>query len=290
MSKKMTFRCSSLYQLTRLDGASVLTDKQAGKLPILEAKKIEYESKGKKLSATDTKELNNLIAKRDAKPKLSQGAKTEVEKLFYQEKYGFRKNYSNKFTEKGINQENEGINEVVKFLGLPMVFKNEKRYYNNWINGEPDTVLKALNFQMDLKNVYYPDGLDFFDDVVDPIYEWQQHGYNWLTGVDNSIVAKVLLNPKGDVLEKEIYSIAKEAKAFPITESFRKECIEYLDFERFPIEDRVNLYTIKTEQHHIETIKQGVNLSREYWDELEIKFNNKNKVELNNIITFNKTI
>lgn len=283
--EKMTFRCSSLYKLTRLDNASILTTKQAERIIELEKKQSEYRLKGKELSKTDSTELDRLIKKRDAEPKLSTGAITELKKLFYAEKFDFQKNYQNKYTEKGTNQESEGISEVVKFLGLPMVVKNEKRYFNDFINGEPDTVLKPLNFQMDLKCVYYPDGLDAFEEV-DKEYEWQQHGYNWLTGVNNAVVAKILLNPKGDTLEKEIFAMAKQAKVYPITESFRNECINYLNFERFPIEDRVKLYVIKTEQHHIETIKQAVNLCRDEWEKLEKAWSDKNKKEIELIKNF----
>lgn len=272
-----TFRCSSLYKLTRLDSASTLTEKQSEKLKELEQKET--------FTVAQQKEFDKLKAKRDAKPKLSTGAITELKKLFYAEKFDFQKNHQNKYTEKGINQESEGISEIVKFLGLPMVVKNEKRYFNDFINGEPDTVLKPLNFQMDLKCVYYPDGLDAFEEV-DKEYEWQQHGYNWLTGVENSVVAKILLNPKGDTLEKEVFAMAKQAKVYPITESFRNECIDYLNFERHPIEDRVKLYVIKTEQHHIETIKQAVELCRVEWDKLENAWNNKNKIEIELIKNF----
>ena len=174
---------SAMGKIVRLDNSTTITDKQFDTMK-------DLGGRVKALTKPQEKMLDDYLAKFLAEPQLSEGAKTYVKTKFYQQKFDFQKSFTNKYTQKGNEKENESIKDVVNYLGLPMVFKNETRYYNDYSSGVMDTVFKALNFQMDMKNVYYPDGLDVFDGKLDHDYEWQQHNYNWLLGVDNGLVVK----------------------------------------------------------------------------------------------------
>ena len=284
------------YEEIRASGPrSFLTDKQEVKFLDLssrdslslsdkqheELEKLKFNrSRKPTLTKTQSEDLEKLIKKRDAKPQLSAGGKTEVEKRFYAKKFDFKKTFTSKYTDKGNIKEDQSIKDFVKHLGLPMVLKNEKRYFNEWTNGIPDTVFKSFNFQMDMKNVYYPENLDTFEGVLDHDYIWQQHTYNWIVPVQYGLVVKILLNPPESILIKEAWTLLKQAGLSEMTDDFMEEVREYFNFEKMPIEDRINIYTIETTEDHINQMKQAVKLAREYWSVLEVKWSVKNQNEI----------
>ncbi len=93
----------------------------------------------------------------------------------------------------------------------------------------------------------------------------------------------MLLNPPESILDKEVYTFAKAAGISfdEIDDDFREEVRDYFDYEsRMPLHDRINVYTLKTEQNHIDRIKKGVELAREYYEELCETWNMKNNKEL----------
>jgi len=273
--EKLKIRCSALGKIMHFDNATQITDKQLVTLNGLLAKS--------ELTEPQKKEMNRLIKKRDAKPQLSAGAKTYIRDVFYGHKFNYQKRFISKQTHKGNKMEDPAISQIVKMLGLPMVFKNEKRYENDYINGTPDVPLVPLNFQFDVKNVYYPNGLDLTQ-KLDHDYEWQGHGYDSLLGVDFGMVIKILMNPPDDILQKEARTLWVEAGnewGAPISEPFMAEVRDYLDFEgKQPIEDRVKIFSFKTEEKQKQEIRDAVKLAREYYQQLENDWKVKNRDEI----------
>lgn len=272
MKNRIQFRCSALSNIMTIDRATQLTDNQKKELDGL-LDKIQ-------LTEKQAEKRDYLISKRDAPDQLSQGAKTYVKDVFFGQRFDFEKRFTNKFVQKGNICEDRAINEVIKHLGLPMVIKNEDHFRNDFIKGTPDTIFKPLNFQLDIKNVFYPNGLDSFEEECSKNYEWQMHGYNWLTGVDHGFVVKVLMNPPESILEKEAYILMKEAGLNSMTDSFFEEVRELYNFERKPIEDRIKIFKVTTDQKHIDQIKKCVNLANDYYNELEEAWSMKNNSEV----------
>jgi hypothetical protein len=263
------FRCSSLGKLTV--GMSLsplgLTEIQAREL----AELIEKGSKSKK--------IQELIDKRDKVPemKLSSGAKTYVEECWYSDYYNFQKSFHNKFVEKGKVIEDASIKALSKYLGFITV-KNESYLSNEFIHGTPDVRLNRPKCTIDTKNVYYPTGLNFFKDSEEKhIYEWQIHGYNFLDSKEVGFVARILMNPPLNILEKEVWNYWKDSgnEGQP-DENFRNEVEQMFNFEKLPIEDRVNLFRVDTTEEHFTIIKKSVELANEYYQTLTEKFSLRN--------------
>jgi hypothetical protein len=64
---------------------------------------------------------------------LSETTKTYVKEMVLEHKYGIRKEFTSKYTDKGLQCEDEAIALVNDVLGLGFIFKNEehfKRIYN----------------------------------------------------------------------------------------------------------------------------------------------------------------
>jgi hypothetical protein len=263
------FRCSSIGKLTV--GMSLsplgLTEIQAREL----AELIEKGSKSKK--------IQELTDKRDKVPemKLSTGAKTYIEDVWYGDYYDFQKSFHNKFVEKGKVIEDASIKALSKYLGF-ITIKNEEYLKNDWIHGTPDIRLNRPKCTIDTKNVYYPNGLNYFKDSEEKsLYEWQIHAYNFLDNKEVGFVARILMNPPLNILEKEVWNYWKDSgnDGHP-DDNFKNEVEQMFNFERLPIEDRVNLFRVDTTEDNIKIIKKAVELANEYYNELTERFKFRN--------------
>ena len=280
--EKLKFRCSALGNVTHIDRSTQITAIQSVEL-------MELLSKIK-ITEKQAEKRDKLITKRDAPPKLSQGAKTYVKDVFFGNKFDFQKRFTNKFVQKGNEKEVASMHALIKFLGLPMAVKNEKHFENDWIHGTPDLIFKALNFQIDTKNAYYPNALNSFDSETDRIYIEQAHGYNWLLGVDHGFVVKILMNMPEHLLEKEAWILLKESGLNKMTDEFLEEVRELFNFERLPIEDRIKIFRVTTTPEDIERIKLSVELGRDYYKELESSWKTKNDLNIEFIESLNLAV
>ena len=264
------FRCSSLGKITV--GMSLtplgLTDIQAKEL----AELIEKGSKSKK--------NQELTEKRDKTPelKLSSGAKTYIEDVWYGDHFEFQKSFHNKYVEKGNLKEDASIKALSKYLGF-MTAKNESYLSNEFIHGTPDIRLNRPKCTIDTKNVYYPNGLSFFQDEKEKNdYVWQIHGYNYLDEKEVGFVARILMNPPAHILEKEVWTYWKNSgNDGQPNDDFRSEVQEMFNFEKKDISERVNLFKVETTDNEIKIIEKAVRLANEYYKELTEKFGNRNK-------------
>ncbi len=267
------FRCSSLGKITV--GMSLtplgLTDIQAKRLH-------ELTDKGSK-----SKELQELIDKRDKIPelKLSSGAKTYIEDVWYRDYFGFQKSFHNKYVEKGNIKEDASIKALSKYLGF-MTVKNEDHLSNEFIHGTPDIRLNSPKCTIDTKNVYYPNGLSFFQDEKEKNdYIWQIHGYNYLDQKEVGFIARILMNPPTHILEKEVWTYWKSSgNDGQPNDDFKRDVEEMFNFESFDISERVNLFRVDTTENEIKIIQKAVELANDYYNELTELFNSRNINEL----------
>lgn len=266
------------FENTILEGKS-LSDSQEKERQRLIGKQNEKPT----LTPKQQEDLDRYIQKRDAPPELSKGAKTAIEEIFLEDKFQFRKGISSKFIQKGHAMEDKAITIVSNLLGLEGMKKNETHYENEYIQGTPDAIWRGgfgRGFQFDIKNVYYPDGLDGFNaGTVNQIYEYQGKGYDWLLGFESGFVVKVLQNLPPEMLETEVKKLWKEAGREwfeEIPEKFFKEVEDYFNFERLPLEDRIKVFRVDVTEKDKQDIKDAVILGRKYYATLDEKWNNRN--------------
>ena len=73
---------------------------------------------------------------------LSQTAKTYIEELVKEDVLGIKKEFSSRYTEKGILQEDIAIEMASRVLNLPFAIKNTEYFENEFIKGTPDLILE----------------------------------------------------------------------------------------------------------------------------------------------------
>ena len=228
---------------------------------------IDELSNKDKLTDNQRVTLNELIAKRDAKPELSVGAKTHCKSWLKKqlEIYGRTRDFSNKYTEKGILAEPEAIQIVAKRQGYGTVSKNELSFENEYITGTPDLI--TTDWVDDIKNSWDTDTFPLFEPQLpdkDKKYEWQIRCYMELTGKGNGAINYCLIDaPEGLIAQqarKQSYLAGYEEENYEIY----AECKQKLTYDDIPMDLRHRRYEFKHDPAAIRQLIEQVKLCRIY--------------------------
>ena len=197
---------------------------------------------------------------------LSETCKSELIKVFINEKYGRSKSIQSKYLEKGISQEEESITLYSKFKKSFYV-NNKARMSNEFITGEWDILKNEI--VTDIKTSW--DIFSFFKAKNEPLnkdYYYQLHGYMSLTGAKSATLAYCLVNTPLNLIEQEKKSLWFKMNC-PDHEAieYLKGCeeIERLSiYEDIPIQERVFEIEIERNEEIIEAINKRVLECREW--------------------------
>ena len=135
---------------------------------------------------------------------ISETAKTFIEDVFREKEYGIYKDISSRYTDKGIQMEDEAIQLAGNVLGWDLnVNKNEERLKNEWITGIPDINTETL--LADIKCSWSGSTFPFFDtELPNKDYFWQLQGYMMLTGHLQAELVYCLMNTPQQIVEDEV--------------------------------------------------------------------------------------
>lgn len=132
---------------------------------------------------------------------LSVGAKTELAHMAKEIVYGFTRQFSSKYTEKGIQVEQDSI-DLYNAVHFTNYVKNTERKTNDWITGECD--IFTGHSIIDIKSSWSLDTFPAFSaDGEDKVYEWQMRAYMMLWDVDAAEVAYCLVDTPDELVGYE---------------------------------------------------------------------------------------
>ena len=151
---------------------------------------------------------------------LSKTTQSYLDELIFSYKYKREKSISNKYTEKGIETEDDGIH-LLNLLHKSFYQKNEVRFENGTITGEPDII--TADTIIDIKSTY--DFTTFIKKTeIEKSYYWQLCGYCLLTGMRKGAIAYVLNNTPFHIVENEFISLY-----------YKRGAVELSDYEKAKI-------------------------------------------------------
>jgi hypothetical protein len=197
---------------------------------------------------------------------LSETCKSELVKVFINEKYGRSKSIQNKYLEKGISQEEDSITLYSKFKKNYFV-NNKARMSNEFITGEWDILKNEI--VTDIKTSW--DIFSFFkakNETLNKDYYFQLHGYMSLTGAKSATLAYCLVNTPLNLIEQEKKNLWFKLNC-PDLQSIEYlagcEEIERLSiYEDIPVNERVFEIEIERNEETIEAINKRVIECREW--------------------------
>jgi hypothetical protein len=245
--------------------ATSITAKQLDRLKELELK-IQ-------LTEKQALERNTLQMKRDAKPELSKGAKTFIERLADDAKYGIDRVLETVQMRKGTETESEAIQIYSSVTGSHLIFKNDEYFSNDYIHGTPDVILEDKI--VDTKVSW---DVDTFRAVktLPKQYYWQVQGYLWLAGKSVGEVAYVLVNTPEHLFQQHLRNVLWQEKEkagvldLPVEMEvdFERRLRTKHNFDNRPFEKRVKVFEIEADILEQSKIQEKVELAREYYNEV----------------------
>lgn len=206
------FRCSQLSKInTGVIGFPESKEKRI--IELVNERDTGINKNGNKIKFTEKKqkEYEKLVIEK-LNPSLPKTLTSEIKKIWRAERHNRNFTFTNKYVQKGIKQEEEGITVYQEYrkkvLGLNSYFtKNTERLYSKYFSGEPDLSLgndvKNCKQGFDIKCSWSLESFPFFDDKLEGSYESQNDGYMELTGAESWITAHILVNATETLLNNE---------------------------------------------------------------------------------------
>ena len=199
---------------------------------------------------------------------LSETAKTYIQDLFKEKELGIAREFWSRYTDKGIQMEDEAIDFAGQVLGWDFVVKNEQGYENEWITGTPDVITKYL--LADIKCSWDGNTFPLFDtELKNKDYYWQLQGYMWLTGLEQAELVYCLMDTPHQIVEDEVRRAHWKAGLIDEDLDLREAVQSQHTFDHLPNNLRVKRFIIRKDEEAIEKIKEKVELAREYYEQLK---------------------
>ena len=199
---------------------------------------------------------------------LSETAKTYIQDLFKEKELGIAREFWSRYTDKGIQMEDEAIDFAGQVLGWDFVVKNEQGYENDYITGTPDVITKYL--LADIKCSWDGTTFPLFDtELKNKDYYWQLQGYMWLTGLEQAELVYCLMDTPHQIVEDEVRRAHWKAGLIDEDLDLREAVQSQHTFDHLPNNLRVKRFIIRKDEEAIEKIKEKVELAREYYEQLK---------------------
>lgn len=155
---------------------------------------------------------------------LSETSKTFLKEWATEQVFGYKKDISNKYTERGILEEDRAIDFAIQILNLPFAIKNEKTYEDDFFIGTPDLIVNETVY--DIKCSWSCHTFPYFEkEIPNSGYFAQLQVYMHLTGLKKACLTYVLLDNESI---GHVYNIedSQRIKTFEI--DYKPEVIDLL--------------------------------------------------------------
>ena len=206
-----------------------------------------------------------MTAPRNKTELLSQTAKSYIQELVLEHKYGIKKEFSSRYTDKGLQCEDEAITLVNDVLGLGFIFKNEEHFANDFITGTPD--VNTNEILLDVKCSYEAHTFPFFEtEIPTKDYFYQLQGYLWLTGKTEALLCYCLINTPLEIVEDEVRREHWKHKVIDEDLEIREYVEKKHNFDQIPNNRKVKVFKVERDETVIWAIQEKVTEARIYYD------------------------
>lgn len=205
-------------------------------------------------------------------------ALTQLEKMCAFEKYGYQEHFSNKYTEKGIQNEQLGIEMAKRQLGWFDVDPNAPkiRLFADWITGEPDVHTPTLG--ADIKCSF-----DWFTfpklevECPNKDYFYQMQAYMAMTDKQEWELVYALTDMPEQMIIDEARRMAWKMASLPNYFKMSQEEIEELaeekirsqyTFGQIPDHKRIKQFIIKRDELAISSMKDRVQVLQSIYNQI----------------------
>ncbi len=180
---------------------------------------------GRPLTDKQLADWGSLYEKKNAKPKLTDGAKTYLEKLVWEEITGKREEIKSKYLDKGIISEEKSITLYSKVTDT-IFFKNSERKTNEFFTGEVDNAQGKIR---DIKTSWSFQTFPIREKVIkNKMYEWQLDVYMDLWGMKESELIYCLVDTPYNLVNDELKRMDWQYDIMDNTGDIRPDKIDFV--------------------------------------------------------------
>lgn len=199
---------------------------------------------------------------------ISATLKTHLNNWYLEKEYGVRTDMTSRYTDKGIQLEDEAIREYNKLFQTNHV-KNDEYFEDDFIQGTPDIV--SDDEVLDIKCSFSLSSFPALETKCpNKAYDYQLQGYMRLTGKSKAKLVYVLLDTPEDIIVREAKSIMyKEKLPEDFLDILIEEVRESQTYSHIPIEKRIKIFEVDRNEEIIKAIDDKVANAREYLKSLK---------------------
>jgi hypothetical protein len=207
------------------------------------------------------------------KDPLGETAKKHLMECWVEQTYGRRKEFTNKYIEKGLAAEEDSIT-LYSRVKKKVFFKNEETISNEFICGTPDIITD--DEVIDIKTSWSIH--TFYEVLAAPIkkdYLYQLQSYMALTGKRQAKLAYILVNAPDFLVNREKDYLARnmgliDRDASPDYLAACDEIDKAMLFDDIPMEDRYIEILVDYDEALIQSIYDRVRLCRGFLNAIEL--------------------
>lgn len=179
--------------------------------------------------------------------------------------YHRKKEFSNKYTEKGLIVEDDSIDFVSEHLyGGDLLLKHDgDRFENEFMTGMPDVIQK--DEIIDVKSSWDWSTFPVFaTSLPSTDYYWQAQGYMHLVGRKKYRVIYCLMNTPENIILREATSYSFRNGYGELEEDMYQEFVAKMTYDRVAVKNRIRCFDLEFEQGAIDQIEIRVGECREF--------------------------
>ncbi len=211
---------------------------------------------------------------------LSKTAKNDLVEAYIRGKYDREKDITTKQMQKGIEQEQQGIDMLSKFYDRKME-KNQERFENDFICGHPDIIREDIGHIHDVKLSW--DIWTFLDNVIQPLnkhYFGQLQGYMALTGAKTGEINYVLVDADQKFIEDEKRKLLYRMNVVTDLDPNYIEAAAGVEvnmiYPDIPLSEKILTFQVERDEDYIQQVYKKVEKARDFmrwFEEKHIYFN-----------------
>ena len=198
---------------------------------------------------------------------LSKTCKSYLQELAIEEMYGIKKEFSSRYTDKGIEVERTSIDLVQDNCDFGFMYKNEEHFENDYLTGTPD--VNTDNILLDVKSSYDASTFPWFEEEIpNKDYYYQLQGYMALCNKRKSVLAYCLVNTPFQIVEDEVRRAHWKEHLIEENEELRADVEARHNFDHIPPEKRIKTFEVRYDKEVVKAIYERIKECRKYYETL----------------------
>ena len=198
---------------------------------------------------------------------LSKTCKSYLQELAIEEMYGIKKEFSSRYTDKGIEVERESIDLVQDNCDFGFMYKNEEHFENDYLTGTPD--VNTDNILLDVQSSYDATTFPWFEEEIpNKDYYYQLQGYMALCNKRKSVLAYCLVNTPFQIVEDEVRRAHWKEHLIDESEELRADVEARHNFDHIPPEKRIKTFEVRYDKDVVKAIYERIKECRKYYETL----------------------